>query len=480
MSHINKVIDADPHFVIDINTRNIKNVSQTKTSLVQYDHNSERFSFTLPRFIEGHDMMECNSVQVHYFSSANPDTKGVYAVTDLAICEEDTENVCCTWLISQNVTQTAGALKFMLRFACVAEDGTTEYAWHTNPFTGISISAGMNNAEAVVAQYADILEQWHVALFSLTEEGIRNINTAKAAAVEEVENAGERVANGLVGNTTFWVSIDGNNNNSGLSKEKPLATFAKAISLGAEEIYIKSGTYKERIVATTGQRLKIRPYDGQCVVIERAEGASSNYMVSAERCDLDIEGITVKNSNRYGFMLWGCNGTVKNCAAENNTTMGFSLDGSKLSLYNCESNSNGTDGFNAHIYTADGKNYTSDCVFFDCKAKNNADDGLSFHEQSCMRVYGGEYSNNGQGGITPYGGCVATINGAIMKANDIGLYGFQNEAPAETPDVYAYSNYIVNNRNGIVAKYYTIISVNNRVENNTETNTLTKEGGNII
>lgn len=164
MSHINKVIDADPHFVIDINTRNIKNVSQTKTSLVQYDHNSERFSFTLPRFIEGHDMMECNSVQVHYFSTANPDTKGVYAVTDLAICEEDTENVCCTWLISQNVTQASGALQFMLRFACVAADGTVDYAWHTNTFTGISITAGMNNADAVVEQYADILEQWKVEL----------------------------------------------------------------------------------------------------------------------------------------------------------------------------------------------------------------------------------------------------------------------------------------------------------------------------
>lgn len=160
MSHVNKVIDADPHFVIDINTRNIKNMSQTKVSLVQYDHNSERFSFTLPRFVEGHDMLECNSVQVHYFSTANAGTKGVYAVNDLEICKEDDENVCCTWLISQNVTQNAGALQFMLRFACVAEDGTVEYAWHTNTFTGISVSAGMNNGEEILEQYADILEQW--------------------------------------------------------------------------------------------------------------------------------------------------------------------------------------------------------------------------------------------------------------------------------------------------------------------------------
>lgn len=209
MSHVNKVIDADPHFVIDINTRNIKNVSQTKTSLVQYDHNSERFSFTLPRFIEGHDMLECNSVQVHYYSSANPDTKGVYAVTDLAECAEDAEQVCCTWLISQNVTQTAGALQFMLRFACVAADGTVEYAWHTNPFRGISVAAGMNNAEAVVEQYADILEQWYVQLFSTTEEGIRNINTARSEAVAEIEEEGQRILDSLSENMTLRDVVTG-------------------------------------------------------------------------------------------------------------------------------------------------------------------------------------------------------------------------------------------------------------------------------
>lgn len=166
MVHINKIIDADPHFVIDINTRNIKNVSQSKTTIVQYDHNSERFSFTLPRFVEGHDMMECNSVQVHYFLGANPDTEGVYEITDLTICEEDAEQICCTWLISQNVTQTVGTLKFLLRFACVAEDDTIEYAWHTNPFTGISVSAGMNNANVIVEQHADVLEQWHRQLLN--------------------------------------------------------------------------------------------------------------------------------------------------------------------------------------------------------------------------------------------------------------------------------------------------------------------------
>lgn len=256
MSHINKVIDADPHFVIDINTRNIKNVSQTKTSLVQYDHNSERFSFTLPRFVEGHDMTECNSVQVHYFSSANPDTKGLYEIDDLSICEEDTENVCCTWLISRNVTQTAGALQFILRFACLTDDGTEEYAWHTNPFRGISISAGMNNAEAVAEQYADILEQWKTQLFDASAEGVENINTAKTAAVAEIEAAGQRVADSLPDDYTAMSAKVDVLENEKISKDI-LATQCEVI----ERVRIKNSLPGNAIAPSTASATFLKKFD---------------------------------------------------------------------------------------------------------------------------------------------------------------------------------------------------------------------------
>lgn len=195
MSHIDKVIDADPHFVIDPVTRDIKNESSKKTSLVQYDHNSERFSFALPRFVEGHDMLKCNSVKVNYIN-IDTNTKavndGAYTIKDLAICEknaEEIENVCCTWIISQEATKYAGILQFALCFSCVAEDGKLEYAWNTNPFTSIHVSVGINNAEKIVEQYADVLEQWKIDLFSLSAEGVENINTAKAAALAEVQTA---------------------------------------------------------------------------------------------------------------------------------------------------------------------------------------------------------------------------------------------------------------------------------------------------
>ena len=156
MSHKNKIKDNDPCFEVDPITRAIRNVSTSKTTLMQYDHNSERFSFTLPRFIEGHDMMESTKAEVHYL---NVDAPGLYDIDDLAIDEADENKVKCTWLISRNATLKAGALHFMLRFSCVAADGTVEYAWNTGIHQGITITKGMNNAEAIVEQSADVLEQ---------------------------------------------------------------------------------------------------------------------------------------------------------------------------------------------------------------------------------------------------------------------------------------------------------------------------------
>ena len=62
MKHSTHIKDADPYFEIKTDTREIINKSKTKTKIMQYDHNSERFTFSLPRFIEGHDMLECDSI----------------------------------------------------------------------------------------------------------------------------------------------------------------------------------------------------------------------------------------------------------------------------------------------------------------------------------------------------------------------------------------------------------------------------------
>ena len=74
------IIDTDSRFVIDIVTGKIENHSD-KESLRQYSHNSERFSFEMPRHVEGHDMTNCTKVTVNYLAA---DIPGEYEVDDLA------------------------------------------------------------------------------------------------------------------------------------------------------------------------------------------------------------------------------------------------------------------------------------------------------------------------------------------------------------------------------------------------------------
>lgn len=52
---VHDIVDSDPHFVIDPLTRKIIKHTE-KSILILGDHNSERFTFELPRYIQGHDM----------------------------------------------------------------------------------------------------------------------------------------------------------------------------------------------------------------------------------------------------------------------------------------------------------------------------------------------------------------------------------------------------------------------------------------
>ena len=157
-----KVFDTDPLFIVDAITRTIKNMSQSKVSIIQGDHNSERFTFQLPRYIEQHDMMESSKVEIHFINSGSGQSKGVYTVDDLSINDEDTSTVKCSWLLSKATTSHSGKLAFKIRFVCFADDGVTvAYEWNTAPFTGISVGEGMDCSDAVTdEEYNDIIAQW--------------------------------------------------------------------------------------------------------------------------------------------------------------------------------------------------------------------------------------------------------------------------------------------------------------------------------
>ena len=162
MAHIHEVIDSDKCFTIDPITRAIVNdAGNKKTQLIQNDHNSERFAFQLPRYIEGHDMSLSNKVEVHYINldqTSNERSVGVYEVTDLAL-SEDNESVLLSWLISNNATKYVGVLSFAICFKCMSDD-VIDYSWNTAINSSIQIAKGMYNSEIIIKDYIDVLEAW--------------------------------------------------------------------------------------------------------------------------------------------------------------------------------------------------------------------------------------------------------------------------------------------------------------------------------
>ena len=175
MGIIHSVYDTDAHFKINAITRAIANGSSSKTTLIQTDHNSERFTFEVPKVVDGHDLSLCNVVEIHYINIDSGDktktSADVYEVDDLQISPDDEDVVILSWLISGNATKYAGTLHFLVKFKCVDDAGEVVYVWNTAIYTGISVSSGMNNAAAVVEEHPDIIAQIVERLVALEKGG---------------------------------------------------------------------------------------------------------------------------------------------------------------------------------------------------------------------------------------------------------------------------------------------------------------------
>lgn len=177
-----KLKDSDHVFSIDAKSRTITNESG-KTKVMQYDHNSECFRFVLDKEIEGHDMLKCNLVQIHWYvigAKARDKNSGVVEVLqqpdDAAILHQCTDGnvenhdnkLEFEWLLTDSVTQYAGTLNFVVVLACIETienaDGTktTEvlYRWCSDVNSSVSIGTGINSGDAIAEKYPDILNEW--------------------------------------------------------------------------------------------------------------------------------------------------------------------------------------------------------------------------------------------------------------------------------------------------------------------------------
>ena len=209
MAHMHQttdVKDTDRHLRIDPVSRNILNESG-KIVLMQNDHNSERFTFDIPRYIDGHDMSLCNVVQIHYI---NKDSKNqyqnsdIYLVDDLRVSPKSDDIVTGSWLVSMNATTFSGSLDFIVRFACITANSIIEYQWFSNICSLITVQRGILNIDTVTNfDDRDILEAWKKEIL---EEATRQ-------SVDLVKESNKTLAelNKKVTETEFHVNFETGN-----------------------------------------------------------------------------------------------------------------------------------------------------------------------------------------------------------------------------------------------------------------------------
>lgn len=172
-AHTHQVYDTDKHFTIDPITKQISTLCP-KVVLPQHSKNSERFTFEIPKTVEGHDMSACNLVEIHYqnIEAANPEnvSVGIYKVEDL---QADGDLVTGSWLIDDDATYYVGGLMFAMHFACVATDGTVEYDMPTLSYSDITIGKTIWNSEIIAKKYPHIIARFEARMLALEQGGGR-------------------------------------------------------------------------------------------------------------------------------------------------------------------------------------------------------------------------------------------------------------------------------------------------------------------
>lgn len=164
--HIHSVYDTDRACEIDPISRAIS-IQSGKTILIQGDHRSEKYTFTLQKVIDGHDMTQCNKVSVIIKNIGTKEgelSEDVYEVTDLA--ETDDGRLSCSWEVEKPATKYAGKLHFSLEFRCLDDAGNITYEWNTDTNTELTVLSKNSPVAAVIEKYPDALAQFEAFLAS--------------------------------------------------------------------------------------------------------------------------------------------------------------------------------------------------------------------------------------------------------------------------------------------------------------------------
>lgn len=262
MFNTDKIKDTETHFKIDPLTRTISNSSAGNNTIVQYDHNSERFTFDMPRYVDGHDMSDGTLVRIHYRNATTNNldqTNGVYIPDDLVISSEDKNTITFSWLLTNATTQNIGYLYFSIQFIHLDGD-TVEYAWNTGIYKNITVIESINNAEEVIMESSDLIaalkNEILAEVSSGTGGGTGGVNTTKLEArIKTLEEQMDKLTYVPIEITSFTVSpsvaeIGSRVDNPTLSWKLNKAAHAVMLD-GVDLTTITSGTSGSRTTSET-------------------------------------------------------------------------------------------------------------------------------------------------------------------------------------------------------------------------------------
>ena len=194
---------------------------------VEHDHNVATVVFDCPRYWdEGRVDLANMKVYVNFVRA-----DGVFGsyLTEVEIDEENPSIVHFSWLLSRHATGAKGGISFLVCAKQVNEDGDELRHWNSELNSDMSVSAGMEVDEVVVAKYPDILTHILARLdyVEVNGGGSGNVPAAQKPIISEVT----LTSSGWVGSESPYsqvVNIEGVTANSQVDltpSVEPLAIF---------------------------------------------------------------------------------------------------------------------------------------------------------------------------------------------------------------------------------------------------------------
>lgn len=233
----------------------------------------------------------------------------------------------------------------------------------------------------------------------------------------------------LINGAIYVDGMNGNDSNDGTSAH-PLKTIQAAIDKKVKNIIVSPGEYSEAITISNTKGINISPkgygtYSPSVPDTPKIKlvgnATLSNGIRITNSYDISITGVWCDNYAQYGCYINECtNITMTDCVASNCQSGGivmYSVSGTfkDCLAYNIGGGGVHADGFNIHGY--------GDTQFINCVAHDCGDDGISHHDGCTGLIMGGEYYNNGKGGVaSPTHGAYIDVQSVYSHNNAFGLY----------------------------------------------------------